>query len=192
MKILCVDDDNTFLTIYKATLGKILFPEDELELLDTGTKVENLLDKSSFDLVITDLVMPEVSGLDVLRIVKDKRPQAEVIVVTGQASIDSAVEAMRLGARDYLTKPINTSMLTEKISNIREFLLREQEAEDYRYAKEAIEESAIKTVNEMEIKLNNYIELISSIKDLLTKNDLTDDARSEILKTISETENNIL
>src|SRR5262249_40271172 len=61
--------------------------------------------KNPFDIVLTDLVMPHQDGLDVLRIVKQRSPQTEVIIMTGFASLETAIDAMRQGAFDYITKP---------------------------------------------------------------------------------------
>src|SRR2546430_1578708 len=63
------------------------------------------IDKELFDLVITDLKMPKAGGLDVLRAVKESSPESVVLIITAFASAESAVEAMKLGAYDYLTKP---------------------------------------------------------------------------------------
>ncbi|MGH7257619.1 MAG: sigma-54-dependent transcriptional regulator, partial [Nitrospiraceae bacterium] len=74
-----------------------------------GTGEEGLahLEEVKADLVITDLRMPGMDGMEFLRRVKDMLPDTEVVVMTAYGSIDTAVEAMRLGAYDYLTKPID-------------------------------------------------------------------------------------
>ena len=108
--------------------------------------------------------------------------------MTGQGSVDSAVEAMRLGARDYLTKPLNHGMLIEKIQNIREFINRANEVEDYRYAKETVESSAIKTVADMEIKLDAYICLVRDIKATIASDKNNDEKLFRIVDIIRESE----
>ena len=73
----------------------------------TGEAALRQPDEARMDLVITDLRMPGIGGMEFLRRLKDKWPDTEVVVMTAYGSIDTAVEAMRLGAYDYLTKPID-------------------------------------------------------------------------------------
>lgn len=189
MRILCIDDDRTFLTMFKKVLEKHALPDDDILLTQNPREGIELAKNKSVDLVLTDLIMPQISGLDVLREVKEQNEDIEVIVITGQGSIDSAVEAMQLGARDYLTKPLNHGMLIEKIQNIREFLARLHEAEDYRYAKEIIESRANQTVTEMEIKLNEYLKLVDSISEAIHGDATESEKISAIAEYISGIEN---
>ena len=69
-------------------------------------KATDLVEKHDPDIVITDVVMPEISGLELLRSLKAGNPHRPVLLFTAQGSIDMAVEAMKQGARDFLTKPI--------------------------------------------------------------------------------------
>src|SRR5689334_18154449 len=73
----------------------------------TGEEALQCLEDARMDLVITDLRMPGISGIEFLRRLKDKWPDTEVLLITAFGSIDTAVEAMRMGAYDYLTKPID-------------------------------------------------------------------------------------
>lgn len=84
--------------------------------IDAWRKIE----KEHFDLVITDIKMPGMDGLSLLEKVKDKWADTDVIVITGFGSIDSAVEAMKKGAYDYITKPFNLDELILKVGKIRE------------------------------------------------------------------------
>jgi len=92
-----------------------------------GQAALDLLRSEAVDLVITDLKMAEVSGLDVLRETKVASPETEVILLTGHGTVESAVEAMRLGAFDYVTKPFEPSELLHRVHNAleRHRLLRE-------------------------------------------------------------------
>ncbi len=188
MKILCIDDDVTFLTMYKKVLEKKLLPDDEITTISVPEEAIKLIEDKTFDLVITDLMMPNMTGIDVLKKIKEINPVIEVVVVTGQGSIDSAVEAMTLGARDYLTKPLNHGMLIEKVQNIREYISRANEVEEYRYAKETVESSAIKTVADMEIKLDTYICLVRDIKKIIAGDRENDDKLFSIVDLIRESE----
>lgn len=156
--------------MFEKVFEKIALPEDTIITEANPENAIKIITEQKIDLVITDLVMPNQTGLDILRVVKETDITTEVIVITGQASIDSALEAMKLGARDYLTKPLNYGMFIEKIKNIREFIARTDEAEEYRYAKEIIEENASRTVADMEIKLDRYISLVGEMKKILNSN----------------------
>lgn len=180
MNILCIDDDRTFITLYENILAKILMPEDKVYTTINPEEGIELVQQKAIDVVITDLVMPKISGLVVLQKVKEINSAIEIIVVTGQGSIDSAVEAMRLGARDYLTKPLNKGMLKEKIENIREFINRTEEVEEYRFAKETIESNAHTVISDLEIKLSEYISIFDKIKSTLKSNDNGNDKISQI------------
>ncbi|MBQ1198500.1 MAG: sigma-54-dependent Fis family transcriptional regulator, partial [Spirochaetaceae bacterium] len=81
-------------------------------LAENGKQGLELFAKGDIDLVITDLRMPEVTGEQVMQKILSENPGVPVIVLTGHGSIDSAVDAMRLGAYDFLTKPLNLDRLT--------------------------------------------------------------------------------
>ena len=92
-----------------------------------GEAALQLLDRDSFDLVICDIKMPRVDGMEVLRRVKEADPESQVIMVTAFASTETAVEAMKLGAYDYLTKPFKVDEVKLTIAKALEksLLLRE-------------------------------------------------------------------
>jgi DNA-binding NtrC family response regulator len=169
MKILCVDDDTIFIKIFGKVFSQVEQPGDAIITTLDPQEALAIVKERSVDIVITDLVMPGISGLDILKGVKAFNPKIEVIVVTGQVSIDSAVEAMRLGARDYLTKPLNTGLLVEKLNTLREFIGRAREAEDYRFAKEIIEESAGKSVAGVEIAFGELMGVVDDIKSAVNR-----------------------
>lgn len=109
-KILVVDDEQTVCNSIKKILSRKGYEVDNtLNVEEAIDKIE----KSSYDLVITDLMMPKTSGMELLEIVKENYPELDVIMITGYASIDSAVKATKLGAADYLPKPFTPDELTE-------------------------------------------------------------------------------
>src|SRR5204862_385322 len=91
----------------RASLGVILqnWGFEALQASDAAEAIR-LVERQDPDIVITDLVMPETSGLDLLRSLKAGDPHRPVLLITAQGNIDVAVEAMKLGARDFLTKPL--------------------------------------------------------------------------------------
>jgi len=72
------------------------------------------------EVVVLDIKMPDMDGLQVLQVIREKHPQAEVILLTGHASVKSGVDGLELGAFDYLIKPVKLEDLIERISDARE------------------------------------------------------------------------
>jgi DNA-binding NtrC family response regulator len=106
--VLLVDDDPTTL----ASLARFLDGEGfRVERASSGEQAIRLMDESPRDVVVTDVMMGVVSGIQVLDYTVAHHPGTTVVVVTGYATVESAVEAMRKGAYDYITKPINVDRL---------------------------------------------------------------------------------
>jgi DNA-binding NtrC family response regulator len=111
-KVLVVDDELNIRT----ALAKLLAQAGHVTLTaENGEQALGLLEDEPADLVITDLKMVGGDGLDVLRAVKQRWPESEVILLTAYGTIDSAVEAMKLGAYDYLTKPVDPERLVHLV-----------------------------------------------------------------------------
>ena len=122
-RILIVDDDGPMRSFLCTVLGEEGY---RLEEARNGTEGLAMLSASDFDLVITDLRMPGLSGLDLLREGKKARPEALWVVITAYGSIGNAVEAMRSGASDYLTKPLRDP---DELRHVVRRVLREAESE---------------------------------------------------------------
>ncbi len=88
-----------------------------------GREALESVEKDHFDVLVTDIKMPEMNGIELLEKVKEKNPEVEVLVVTGFGSIGSAVDAMRKGAFDYITKPFDLDELIHRVRNIYEHKL---------------------------------------------------------------------
>lgn len=84
---------------------------NRVEQCDDGEQALDLVERKAFDVIVLDLVMPGCSGLDVLKELRDRHADCEVVVLSGQASVESAVDAMKLGAREFLIKPISLKEL---------------------------------------------------------------------------------
>ncbi len=107
-KILVVDDE----PFIGENLNRILSDEGyEVAVVSTGAEALRRVNKDPVDLVLLDLNLPDVSGLDVLREIKAKDPFLLVIVITGYASVESAVRAIKMGAYDYLKKPFKADVI---------------------------------------------------------------------------------
>jgi len=109
-KILVVDDEeNVCQSVKKILSRKGYTVEDALSVENAVKKI----DHGSFDLVITDLMMPNTNGMELVQIIRKHYPELEVIMITGYASIESAVEATKLGAAGYLPKPFTPAELAD-------------------------------------------------------------------------------
>jgi FixJ family two-component response regulator len=117
LNILIVDDDKRLLS----TLTSLLIEENHRVVpCDNGLDAIRKCRERPFDLVITDLMMPGASGLDVLRETRKVSPSTLVVLVTGFASLESAIEAIREGAYDYLAKPFKLEEIKILIQNASE------------------------------------------------------------------------
>ncbi|MDT8420173.1 MAG: response regulator [Desulfuromonadales bacterium] len=107
-KILVVDDDRDM----RDNIVEILTDSEfEIAAAEDGEDALRQLKGQSFDLVLLDLLMPGLSGMDVLSMIKRESPSTQVIMVTAFSTVDNAVEAMRKGADDYITKPFKINEL---------------------------------------------------------------------------------
>ena len=115
-KVLIVDDEIEALR----AMGILLERKGGLTTLTaaSGEEALEILSSEKIDLVITDLRMPGIDGLELLRNIKDLYPGLSVIISTGYASLDSAVEALRHGAVDYIQKPHNPKEMLDKVAEI--------------------------------------------------------------------------
>jgi DNA-binding NtrC family response regulator len=115
-RILIVDDESDMLEL----LELIITDRTEYEVVTTNNPLEvpELLREQAFDLLITDLRMPEVDGIELIEMVKEIDDQIPFIIITAYGTIESAVEAMRKGAFDYITKPFRQEQILLTIEKV--------------------------------------------------------------------------
>jgi DNA-binding NtrC family response regulator len=126
LKILLVDDELDFIN----GLARLLlaeFKDFEVMTADGGRRALTMLDKSAVDLLITDLQMPEMNGLLLMAEVRRLYPATKVIILTGYGTIEKAVEAVRHGAFDFLTKPVAAEQLYRSVGKAADFIRLEWE-----------------------------------------------------------------
>lgn len=111
-KILLIDDDQDFLDIMAERLqargmnvSTTTSPDDALVIIE----------RESFDAIVLDFMMPDMLGLDVLKEIRSKKPELQIILLTGYATMETGLEAMKLGAMSFVEKPVDLDALTEKI-----------------------------------------------------------------------------
>ena len=115
LNILIVDDDKTILSALKTVLDR----ENNVTICNDGKKAIQLCRNKKFDLIITDLMMPGANGLEVLTESRKIDPDSLVILITGFASLETAVQAIREGAYDYITKPFKLEEIKIIVNNAR-------------------------------------------------------------------------
>ena len=146
-KILLVDDEAVFTT----NMGKLLTNRGyKVTAANSGDAAIQALEKENFDVVVLDLKMPGMDGLATLKEIKKLGLFTETLILTGHGSIDTALEAIKLGAYDYLTKPCEIDDLMGKIEGAWQ-------------KKEGVEKK------EMKEKMQKVVESPSSIFDLFRK-----------------------
>lgn len=111
--ILVVDDERAFLESVELRLT--LDGYTDLTLVEDPLRVEKLLDSQSFDIALLDIAMPQLSGIEVLKQIKERTPDTECIMVTASDSIPTVIKATKAGAYDYLVKPIVPEQLSHSI-----------------------------------------------------------------------------
>ncbi len=108
VEILVVDDEQSIREVIKLQLNDAGY---DVDIADNGRTALDLLTRKAYDLILTDIRMPEVSGLDLLKHVRTNRMDTDVIMMTAYASMENAIETMREGAVDYIIKPFNMNDL---------------------------------------------------------------------------------
>lgn len=138
VRILVVDDE---LVIRESLHGWLKKSGYQVDTAEGGSAALAMLEKTPYDLLFLDIMMPVMSGIEVLEVVKEDYPQTLVVMITAYGSVETAVQAMKRGANDYLMKPFDPdqlSLLTEKLMQQKRIMdenifLREQMAEAIRF-----------------------------------------------------------
>ena len=111
-KVLVVDDEKDFVEMFSLRLEEI---GEKVTSVNSGQECLEMLEKVAIDVVILDIKMPGMDGIETLRKIKKNFPLVEVIMLTGHGTVETAVEGMKLGASDYLLKPADFDELTAKL-----------------------------------------------------------------------------
>ena len=113
-RALLVDDEEEFLKTLVKRLSK---RNIKAEGVGNGEEALMILDRNPMDVVVLDVRMPGMDGIEVLRVIKKKYPLIEVVMLTGHASMEVAIEGMEIGAFDYLMKPVDIDELVYKLQD---------------------------------------------------------------------------
>ena len=162
-KILVVDDERSMRDFLSIMLKKVGY--DVTTAVD-GEEAVKILHKDIFDLVITDLKMPKVDGLQVLKTVKDLSPDTVVIVITAFASTETTVEAMKEGAYDYITKPFQNDEMKIRIKKALE--KRRLSAENILLKKQLKDRAVFDNIIGKSEKIEKVFELVRKVSDSMS------------------------
>ena len=112
LKVLVVDDEADFLETIVMRLRR---RKIDTTGVDGGKKALEIVENERFDVVVLDVLMPGMDGIETLKLLKKKDPFIEVIILTGHGSVESGLQGMQFGAFDYIMKPADLDELLEKI-----------------------------------------------------------------------------
>ena len=112
-RVLIVDDEKEFVELVSQ---RLTMRDYDVTAAFSGEEALETVKKYNFDIVVLDVLMPGINGIETLREIKRIKPLTEVILLTGHAAVDTAIEGMKLGAYDYLTKPCEISDLVTKLN----------------------------------------------------------------------------
>jgi DNA-binding NtrC family response regulator len=132
IRVLLVDDQEQYVQLMTE---RLTMRDYDVTSSSSGEEALEKVKGYNFDVVILDMLMPGIDGIETLREIKRMKPLTEVIVLTGHAAVDTAIAGMKLGAFDYLEKPCETEDLASKIDKA--YQRKAEQEERIRAAKEA-------------------------------------------------------
>lgn len=128
-KVLLVDDEQEFLEIMSERMK-----DRGMDVSTAGTAEQalSLIEKETFDAIVMDFQMPGMDGISALKAMKNLKPELQIILLTGYATVEKTVEAMKVGATDFVEKPADLEKLSEKIKKAKaeKMLLVEKDTEE--------------------------------------------------------------
>ena len=166
-KILIVDDEKSIRKTFKTFLiheGYEVFTADSVNL------AIDVIGRNELDLIVTDIIMPKITGIEFLKIIKEKNPNIPIVIMTGEPTLETATLALKRGADDYLIKPVNKDTLikTVKFAIEKKELIdkKEQlEIENTKY-RDGLEELVGKRTNALQKAMLGTISTITSVMEL--------------------------
>ena len=161
-KILIVEDDVAFCQMLETFLTKKRY---EVNASHTGNDALAKIKSNNYDIVLTDVRLPDRDGNEILQILKEEHPGTKVILMTGYAEVNLAVDAIKTGAFDYISKPINPEKMLQVVKSALEIeedqVIAKPTKSKKETAKRNVEGSYVAGVSDASKKLSNYIKLVA-------------------------------
>lgn len=132
-KVLIVDDEKLICDMLKTELEKNNY---DVTVVNSSKDAIKAIEYTQFDIILLDLMLPKITGLDLLALIKEKSPNTVVIIITAYGSAESAVKAMKLGAFDYITKPFSMDEMLVVIKKAEEYSRKLKEVNYYKKERE--------------------------------------------------------
>lgn len=152
----------------------------EVDAAQDGAEAASLISQNFYDVVLTDLIMPgPVDGVGVLEAAKAKSTLTCVILITGYGSIESAVDAMRKGAEDYIQKPVHLDELAIKLERLRNLNELAKDSRDLREAMDVTEKNAAQTIGSLEGMIADLQKQLEKTRGVLLGDRMDADKRIE-------------
>jgi len=166
MKALVIDDEQIVLD----SVSRILTDENyEVDVSLSGREGVNQAIDREYDIVLTDIRMPDIGGMRVLRDIKRAKPSLPIVIITGYATVKSAVQAMKLGAADYLEKPFTPEELLKSVASALDIAATREPEEQALVHREEMIKVLERAASESEF----FTTLIEHAADALDEYDLT-------------------
>lgn len=165
-KVLIVDDERSIRFSFKSILSK---QKHNVDTAESWEEAKGFIRKQDYDVVFLDILMPKISGLKILKAIKDARPDCLVIMMTGEPTIESSQTALRYGATDYLTKPVSRDTLLQICNRAveRKTLMVEQRRLEQANSESQskLEEAISQLTSESNVKDEDYISMAKKLVD---------------------------
>jgi len=167
LRVLLCDDDPDLLGLISRRLEKMGL---EYEAASDGRKAMELVDERPFDVIVTDIYMPEATGLEVLQHAKQRDPDVQVVIITSAATLDNAIDALNHGAFGYLTKPFDhlivfDNMVSRAVEYRHLLVANKHRAEAQKRRGDMLEDEVAQRVQQIQKKQKGLLDLLGSLPD---------------------------
>ncbi len=185
-RILVVDDAKVILSFYQKGLSRIGY---EVDVADNALKALDMIEKGDYDIVITDINMELMDGLELLEAIKRDYPHIEVIMMTGYATVENAIRSLKRGAYDFLLKPVKLDQVRQVVKHCEEKIRMSQEVRQLRMVNERLRE--VKEMKDRFIAITSHelrtpVTHIKSYLDFLQEPGFSDEDRHEFMDIIKK------
>lgn len=164
IKILIVDDEKSM----RITLSEFLRKEGyEIDSASDAASAFQMMDEKEYDIIVTDIIMPRITGIELLERIRDKSQTIQIIIMTGEPTVDTAVKAVQSGANDYLTKPIKKETFISAVRHaekVKKLIDEKEELErqNQKYQR-GLEHIVQEKTNALKEAMQGMISLLSSV-----------------------------